>query len=282
MTAPHRFLAAAVTVLLTMAGLVGLGTLPAAAQNAPTINYVALGDSYAAGQGAGPYSNECLQSSSGYPTLLDGQEGVKLRRNVTCTGATTGEVIGTQLSALNPGTRLVTLTVGANDLHVAQIGAACLSGFGAACQAAIKNARVLLQVPPGGVSVLAAHLADTYTAITGAAPKALILVTGYPYLFETPSRDNPNFNTILAVNQATAQLNATIAGVAETLRAEGMNITYVDVTGGFAGHGIGSATPYLNVAGEHAFHPNAAGYAVYAAALTAALPTKHALVHSRG
>ncbi|MBA3529348.1 MAG: hypothetical protein H0T91_08595 [Propionibacteriaceae bacterium] len=129
--------------------------------------------------------------------------------------------------------------------------------------------------PPGGVSVLAARLANTYASVAAAAPKALILVTGYPYLFETPAATNPNFSTIVAINQATTALNATIAGVVGTLQAAGVNIEYVDVTAAFDGHEIGSAVPFINSTGPDAFHPNAAGYVAYAAALEAALPTKH-------
>ncbi|MBA3528149.1 MAG: lipase, partial [Propionibacteriaceae bacterium] len=183
MTAGNRFLASLATILLAATGLVAGGTLPAAAHNQGTINYAALGDSYAAGQGAGAYRNDCLQSTNGYPALLDAVKRVKLRRNLSCTGATTQNVIDGQLSALNPGIRLVTLTVGANDLHVGDVAAACSLGPVPACQAAIEGARALLAAPPGGVSVLAARLATTYASVAAAAPKALILVTGYPYLF---------------------------------------------------------------------------------------------------
>ena len=44
------------------------------------------------------------------------------------------------------------------------------------------------------------------------------------------------------------------------------------MTTAFAGHGIGSPVPYINATGPDAFHPNDAGYAAYAAALSSALP----------
>src|SRR5215204_3970666 len=75
--------------------------------------YVALGDSYAAGQGGGDYvDKECLESAKGYPYLLDPKMRIDLRVNAACTGASTSNVsdmisLG-QLSELNEDTELVT------------------------------------------------------------------------------------------------------------------------------------------------------------------------------
>src|ERR671912_1117124 len=117
MTARGRFVARLVTILIALAGLVTVGALPAAADNSGAVPYVALGDSYAAGQGGGDYLNDCLESPSGYPYLLDPKMRIDLIANVACTGASTSEVITTQLSALTEDTELVTITVGAADLN---------------------------------------------------------------------------------------------------------------------------------------------------------------------
>ncbi|MFJ5829446.1 hypothetical protein [Streptomyces sp. NPDC093089] len=45
--------------------------------------------------------------------------------DVTCGGATTDTVIATQLDALSPTTKLVTLTIGGNDLGLAELGITC-------------------------------------------------------------------------------------------------------------------------------------------------------------
>jgi lysophospholipase L1-like esterase len=58
-----------------------------------------------------------------------------------------------------------------------------------------------------------------------------------------------------------------------TIHATDVNIINVDVTEQFSGHGIGSREPFINAAGADAFHPNAAGYLAYAAAISAALPS---------
>lgn len=274
MNARHRLFSGLVAILLAAIGLIAGGAVPASAHQSGNVKYVALGDSYAAGQGAGNYRNECLQSRNGYPELLDEVKHVNLHRNATCTGATTADVIADQVSALDPRTTLVTLTVGGNDLRVAAIAAACAAGPTVECQTAIAGAVGMLSPQPqlGGLSILGSRLLSTYSAVAANAPNAEILVTGYPYLFEPPSPDNPNKPTIDAINAATTTLNQTIAGAVAGARAAGIDITFVDVTTAFAGHGIGSADPFINATGPDAFHPNAAGYLAYAAALDAFLP----------
>ena len=74
------------------------------------------------------------------------------------------------------------------------------------------------------------------------------------------------------MNSATAAFNCISQKSVADARADGIDIVYVDVTGDFAGHGIGSADPYINSTGLGAYHPNAAGYLAYAAAISEALP----------
>jgi lysophospholipase L1-like esterase len=274
MSARGRFLSYLVTMVVALAGIVTVGALPAAATKSGTVQYVALGDSYAAGQGAGSYLNSCMQSGKGYSELLDSEKRIHLQTNATCTGATTSDVANTQLSALNRGTRLVTLTVGGNDLDVSGVATACTTGTPPACQTAINNALALLAVGPGGESVLGSRLTDLYAEAADAAPKARVVVTGYPYLFEPPSPSDPNAAITAAINNATTALNATIRQAVTATHVTGVNIVYVDVTAAFAKHGIG-AEPHLlfiKPAGADAFHPNAAGYRAYATAVSAALP----------
>jgi lysophospholipase L1-like esterase len=281
MTRSGRWLSLLLTIVATVAGLALLTTQPAAAGSRHrTLSYVALGDSYAAGQGAGAYRNACLQSRFGYPALLDRKTKASLRADATCTGATTSDVISDQVLSLDRRVRLVTLTVGGNDLDVAGVAAACAPGPSAPgpsapgpsaeCQGAIDAALALLAPQPGG-SVLAGRLATTYATVAAAAPRAQILVTGYPYLFEPPDPNAPNAPTILAINNATTALNTTIRASVGAAAAAGANIVFVDVTAGFDGHGIGSPHPYFVTTGPDAFHPTAKGYRVYATALREAL-----------
>jgi len=259
-----RFLSSVIALVLTASGVGAAGALPAsAASSSPVNKYVAMGDSYAAGQGGGDYANDCLQSPSGYPALLDAVKGTNLLRNVSCRLATTFDVNATQTLALNRGTTMVTLTVGGNDLNVAGIAAACVSPDALACGNAISAAGALIYS-----GVLAGRLATTYAQVAVAAPNARIVVTGYPLLFASSA--DPR---IAQLNGATTVLNQTIQGVVAQAQATRPNVSidYVDVSAAFAGHAIGDVDSWVNFAGPDAFHPTPAGYRAYAAAIEAVL-----------
>ncbi|MET0933320.1 MAG: SGNH/GDSL hydrolase family protein [Mycetocola sp.] len=234
----------------------------------PVVDYVALGDSYAAGVGAGFNEDDaCRQSSLSYPELLDLVKHVKLITDASCSGATTADVLG-QLSSLKPNkdVDLVTVTVGANDLGGAGVVAACSVAFTSPeCQNALNAAIALMTPPSAGVpSELGVRLATTFAAVAAAAPDATILVTGYALLFETPPTTDPNYAAIATINAATAALNATIEGAVLQVASTGVDIRYVDVADDFAGHGIGSVDPWFHASGPDAFHPTAEGHAEYA------------------
>ena len=276
MTARGRhFLAHLLTTLIAIAGLVTVGALPAAAKTVGIGQYVALGDSYAAGQGGGAdsYVNRCLQSTNGYPALLDAQKQIHLRADAACTGATTSAVGSEQLSALRQSTRLVTLTVGAADLGLSTVLTACTARTPARCQEAIDSASHLLPNDCGSDSTLGGRLTDLYGAVAAAAPNARIVVTTYPLLFELVPGD-PDLAIKAQINAATTALNCAIKKAVAESQAT-VDIVYVDVTAAFAGHGIGGTeVPFINPPGTgiEAFHPTAAGYVAYAAAVSAALP----------
>ena len=185
--------------------------------------------------------------------------------NASCAGATISTVADTQLSVLTPGVELVTLTVGGNDLGFRGLAGACLTGTQEHCLEAIATAEAKL---PG----LYSDLTDLYGDVADAAPKALIVVTGYPYLFE-PDPNNP---IVTAFNEATAAVNKTIEDAVNDSRDIGLSIIYVDVTKSFLGHGITSTVPFINepipgVSRVEDFHPNATGYRAYADAVSAAI-----------
>src|SRR5829696_3855076 len=267
MTVGGRFLSRLVTMLVALVGLVVVGAVPAVAESNPNaIEYVALGDSYAAGQGGGSYLNTCLESPNGYPYVLDPKRRIDLQANVACTGASTSTVLSTQLSALNEDTDLVTLTVGAADLNLSALLAACTAVPPDGCEDAIR-------VALGQLPTLAANLTSLYISVADAAPNALIVVTGYPYLFEILPGD-PSADLKAQINDAIKLLNTTIQqAVAAADQAPDVSIIYVDVTEEFAGHGIGSEEPFINSESDPigAYHPNAAGYRAYAKAIFAAV-----------
>jgi lysophospholipase L1-like esterase len=276
----RRLLARFVAMLVAgLAGLLSVGALPAGADTVGIGQYVALGDSYAAGQGGSQqYDNTCLRSPNGYPALLDAENKIHLRANAACTGATTSDVSDDQLSALKQSTRLVTLTVGAADLGLSQVLAACTAGTLTQCQEAIRLANLLLPAECGDESELGRRLTDLHGEVAAAAPNALIVATGYPLLFELVQGD-PDRVLKAQINDATTRLNCAIEKAVADSQAAGVNIEYVDVTEAFAGHGIGgSGVPFINPppplgTAINAFHPTAAGYVAYDEAISAALPS---------
>lgn len=86
--------------------------------------YVAMGSSYAAGAGIGSQvggSGRCGRTENNYAHLVAAKLQLKLV-DVSCGGATTAHILGpwlelpAQLDAITPDTKLVTLTIGGNDV----------------------------------------------------------------------------------------------------------------------------------------------------------------------
>jgi lysophospholipase L1-like esterase len=227
--------------------------------------YVALGDSYAAGQGAGAPMDSCLRSDAAYPVLLDAEPRTNLLRTAACSGATIEVVATTQLSQVNRGTTLVTLTVGANDVGAGAVYAICAPDPTTdACAAAIASVQQLLSS-----GVIAENLGGLIGAIAERSPNAHIVVTDYPIPFVpgwSPATD--------AVNVATIGLNDNIEGAVQAAAFGGLSVELASVELAFLGHQAGDTDPWLgaNPGIELTFlHPTSMGQAVYRSAIVAAL-----------
>lgn len=238
---------------------------PATAAPPAPVVYDALGDSYASGFGLPPYSDEgCSRSDGSYAAQIDGRMRIALDDYVACSGATTGDVLATQIDALDEDTDLVTISIGGNDILWAYAVVSCVgTEHDEQCAAGIEQSRSMIQ------NVLPGLLDTTYAAIREAAPNAHVVVTGYPRLF------SPEFGDYLhaspaeqqAMNDGADLLNAVTA---EMAAAHGFQ--FVDVTKRFIGHGLNADDPWIfDVSSPGLFHPNAAGQGAYAAAVTAAL-----------
>ncbi len=250
-TSRSRLVAVALAALAAV-GLTLGAALPASATTwqdprGHELRYVALGDSYAAGQAI-----DCTHTPFSYPLLLDRLPGVKLVSDVTCAGATTTSVITGQIAAVNPSVDLVTVTVGANDLDVAGLSAVCAADPASApCVAAIQAREAQL---PG----LFANLVTTYSRIAAGSPEATILVTGYPPLVST----GPLYTAEVA-------LDTTIQGAVSQVAAAGAHVHFVPVV--FTGHTVDSPHPWFVLSGPNIFHPTWQGDLAYAAAIAGSL-----------
>jgi lysophospholipase L1-like esterase len=184
-------------LLLTATAVLLLSATNAAAH--PKIDYVALGDSYAAAPGVtAPLTVStppgCGQSSLNYPHVLAGWgESIHLSVNltdVTCGGAVTANmtapqttsagVNAPQFDALSRSTDAVSVTIGGNDIGFGSIVASCISptNTGTPCQDLYVQ---------GSTDVLRDRIDAAATKINGVldgirlrSPHARVVLTGYP------------------------------------------------------------------------------------------------------
>ena len=226
------------------------------AHAAGAIGYVALGDSYSSGVGAGGYdSSGCSRSSRSYPALWAASHTVTSFTFVACGGATTDDVLNKQIGALNAATTLVTITIGGNDAGFVAVVTTCLLGTDGACTIAVGAAKAY------ATQVLPAKLDRTFAAIRSHAPNARVVVLGYPRLFELPASCG-----LLGMDLAKRQ---TLDGGADGLdsviaaRAGAAGDTFVDARPAFAGHGICAGQSWINSTtwpiGD-SYHPTSTGY----------------------
>jgi lysophospholipase L1-like esterase len=227
-----------------------------------TVNYVALGDSYSSGLGTGVYdpaSGDCSRSPLSYPPLWASEHHPASLQFVACSGATTGDVRGSQIAALDPGADLVTITIGGNDAGFGSVLRTCTVGpSDSACVAAVDTAEEFVRTELPG------RLDRTYAAIRGAAPRAHVIVLGYPRLFElTPGCSDPlapNLTRRTKLDEGADVLNSVIYKTV----AQQPGFGFVDVQDRFAGHGVCSSDPWINGPSVPPFigpyHPNQQGY----------------------
>lgn len=259
-------------VLLT--GL--LVSAPATAQAADPLEYVALGDSSAAGPLI-PWQIDlvCLRSGVNYPHVAAKQLGAQLT-DVSCSGAVipdfTGKQFGfvpPQFSALKPTTDLVTVAIGGNDTGLVAAALSCINLLPAPAGTSCKA-----RYTAGGTDQLAARIAATAPAVGAAldrirelAPNAKVLVTGYG----TYVRPNGCYPTVpvwpVDANYLQATVDRLNAMLAQQAAAHGAQ--YVDLRTPSIGHDacapIGQRwlEGLIPSSAAAPLHPSAAGMAAF-------------------
>jgi hypothetical protein len=167
-------------LVTTVAGSVAVLVLSSAPARADSEAYVALGDSYSAGTGAGRYLPDgtlCYRSVHSYPVLVAAARGYRLDLRA-CFGATVHDVREVQLSALEASTDRVTISVGGNDAGFLGVLVSCgLPAWASNCYASVDGARAYVR------DVLTDDLRDLYADIRARAPRAEVTVVGYPRLW---------------------------------------------------------------------------------------------------
>lgn len=252
-----RFILAALAVGTTLAGVLALAP-PASAQTA--VRYVALGDSYSSGVGAGSYigsSGSCDRSTNAYPQLWAKSHAPASFSFVACSGATTASVISGQLSVLSSATTLVSITVGGNDVGFSSVMETCVLSLTSTCVRAIDTAESKMASQlPGELNAL---LAD----IKARAPQARVVMLGYPELYDlSKSASCLGLSTTdrTDLNAAADELDGQIRAAASRY-----GDIFGDVQAAFAGHEICDSSSWLHAVNvlfiSESYHPTAAGQA---------------------
>jgi lysophospholipase L1-like esterase len=246
-------------VITSLGGLVtAVAAMPAAAA-AAAVNYVALGDSYSSGLGAGSYissSGSCDRSTSAYPEHWAAAHAPASFVSVACAGATTSDVTGSQVSALSASTTLVSLTIGGNDAGFSTTMETCVLHSTSTCVNAVTAARSFV------TNQLPARLTSALQAIRAHAPNAKIVLLGYPELYDL-SRSSTCIG--LSTTDRTALNGAADAlDSAMNTAAASNGATFADVRGQFAHHEIcDGSSSWLNSVSilslSSSYHPTAAG-----------------------
>jgi lysophospholipase L1-like esterase len=267
---PHR-LARPVRLALAAATscVAALALVLTAAPASAAVNYVALGDSYASGLGAGNYSGgSCDRSAGAYPQLWANANHPASFAFVACSGATTTDVINNQISALSAATTLVSVTIGGNDVGFSNVMITCVLGSDSDCVNAINKAENQARTQlPGSLNTL-------FNDISARSPSARVVVTGYPEFYDLARSSG-------CIGLSTTKRTALDGGadvldsVIQAATAGRSGWAYAEIRGAFAGHEICDSSSWLHSVDwfnlGDSYHPTASGqsggyYPVFSAA----------------
>lgn len=250
---------------------------PASAHAVEPLEYVAMGDSAAAGPLVGvPDPNlACFRSmTTNYPRVVAERLGAELT-DVTCSGAEIDDFPGQQhgflppqYDALGDGTDLVTVTIGGNDVELVQAALSCVNAFpepfGSSCEERYtadgdELAERIAQVVPEFEAALA--------TIEQKAPNAEIVVVGYgTYL--PPGGCHPRQPMWARdADYVQGSVDALSAALGEAARAHGAG--FVDIGPVSEGHDV-CAPPeekyfegFIPTSLAAPLHPNARGMTAF-------------------
>ena len=265
---------------------------PVGASAAPTDSYVALGDSYAAGPLIPLYAQPwgCLKSTNNYPNLAKARIAMPVFRDVTCSGAETEDMTQPQgvtpgpnppqFNALDAGTKVVSVTIGGNDIGFSGIAEDCFSpnpNAGSPCRDRyVVNGvdEVKRRIDETGPKVAA-----MLDGIAARSPQARVYVVNYPAIFPHTGDGTlcwpqlpVSWGDIPWLREKQEQLNAMLAAEAAVSGA-----VLVDVYAASVGHdacqppGLRWVEPAVPANAAAPVHPNLLGMLGMADALAAAV-----------
>ena len=223
------------------------------AQAAPAVHYVALGDSYSSGVGAGSTSGSCVQSPNAYGPLWAKANSAASFTFAACSGARTSDVISSQLSSLSASTTLVSITIGGNDAGFSSVMETCVLKSTSSCESAVSTAEAYVN------NTLPGQLNTTLADIRAHAPNAKVIVVGYPDFYDLNAR------LCLGLSGADHQaLDGAANDLDGVLQAAATNNgdSFADVRPAFSGHELCDGAGWLNSVTlpiDNSYHPTATG-----------------------
>ncbi|MFG2086024.1 MULTISPECIES: SGNH/GDSL hydrolase family protein [unclassified Spirillospora] len=249
-------------------------------------SYVALGDSYSSGVGAeasvadhNPLDRCHRTSKAYYHEVSKAFRFAKGSAFWACSGATTADVLKgrggepPQIGRIGPDTSLVTLSIGGNDVGFSKVLAGCVVKLPWSKDCTRQGEDVA-----GRMAELRTSLPALLDKITAKAPRARVIVMGYPKAFsEVSGVDGDNitvsdqrwlnaraYDLGRLIRQSALEADAKIAA-----RNGRGSVEFADAYSAFAGHEVGSSDPYMNglalnlsalEAEPRSYHPTAAGH----------------------
>ncbi|MFC4334565.1 SGNH/GDSL hydrolase family protein [Salininema proteolyticum] len=252
----NRWRKAFTILAATAMGALALPAAATASTEPEPVQYVALGDSYASGVGAGDYIPDgtlCLRSNNAYSAIWADDTGADLDFQA-CGGAQIPDVYSSQIDALDEETDLVTISIGGNDVGFAgiMIGCTVLPDF--ACIDKVDKAEA------DGRDRVAGELEQLYADLDAAAPNATVVVMGYPKLF---SEVTCSYNAGISVAEQ-RRINDGVLVMDSIIReaAEAQGFRYADPVPTFEGHGSCAHPMYvhgLRGFAPESYHPTSLG-----------------------
>jgi lysophospholipase L1-like esterase len=260
-------------------------------EQATSGDYVALGDSYSSGEGAGDYldgtddedfwpwgkdPNVCRRSKNAYSASV--YAAFDFAGDYSF-GACSGGIIndyyndnhsdnegeGPQRDHITDDTSLITISMGGNDFGFGDVIQSCVVGGSCATD---EHAREV----DADIDDQIDRLAQLYQDMAAdAPPDARILVIGYPQLFPD-AEDITNGGDSFIGEDEQAWLNDrgghANEAIQEAIRRSGTDVEFVDVSDALKGHEVGTDDPWINdldlgdwPVSRNSFHPKAEGQA---------------------
>jgi lysophospholipase L1-like esterase len=225
--------------------------------SAATGKYVALGDSYSSGTGAGSYSGgSCKRSANAYAQLWANAHAPSVFSFAACNGARTADVLNSQVSAVTADTALVTISIGGNDAGFSDVMITCNTSSDSTCVQRNNEAQDFAR------NTLPGRLDGVYSAIRSRAPSAQVIVVGYPRLYKL---GGGCFLGLSDTKRAAINQSADVLAQVTSGRAAAFGFRFLDGRSAFSGHEICAARPFWLhsiewTAIEESYHPTGDGH----------------------